>query len=692
MDAPRPEDIDKVARELRAESLFAHDAWASRSGTSDAPSQVGPYALVAPIGKGGMGVVFRAKAPDGGDVAVKVLRRHDSNEDLLRFDREMKLLSLFGARDGFVPLLDRGESDDGPFLVMPLLEGGTLRDRLRKGPLRIADALALVRGVAQAVGRAHERGIVHRDLKPENILFQADGEPLVADLGLAKYFSPQGDRRESLSRTGDLCGTLSYMAPEQACDSKSSGPRADVFSLGAILFECLAGRRAFGGAGVLSVIQRRELEPLRRIRPETPPWVVAVVERALAPGAAERFADGHAFARALVPPTRTARRFLALLLVVAAGGAVLAAVLSSSRAREARRHVERAEAALHAHDRNGAIAEATRAIDLDPELALAWANRAMARCIKADADGALADAKRALELAPGLALAWAAQSGAHASQGDNDRAFAEASKAIELDPGLALAWATRGFARYGKADREGAIVDLTKAIELDGELGLAWGTRAAARGDLNDFDGAIADASRAIALDPRLFLSWATLATAHCNRGNWDECIACSNRAIELRPHAFGVFTMRARARGRKGDLAGQLADLDKAIEIAPGFAKAWVERASARLAADDVDGSIADLTRAIEIDPGLVAAWCNRGLTREKKDDWEGEISDLTKALALDPKCVRALEHRGIARKRKDDPEGAVSDLERFLELAPDDPEAPVVRQELEGLRKRSP
>src|SRR5205085_9317034 len=130
--------------------------------------------------------------------------------------------------------------------------GGTLRDRLARGPLALGEATALVTKIARALGRAHERGLVHRDVKPENVLFDAAGEPLVADLGLAKHFRRDLGMSASLSRTHETRGTPGYMAPEQVESAKDAGPPADVFALGAVLYECLGGIAAFEGATPLA--------------------------------------------------------------------------------------------------------------------------------------------------------------------------------------------------------------------------------------------------------------------------------------------------------------------------------------------------------------------------------------------------------------------------------------------------------
>jgi hypothetical protein len=275
------------------------------------PVKIGLYEVLGVLGQGGVGSVHRARSPSGEEVAIKVLLRQDP-ERLARFERERRLIAELGANEGFVPLLDSGTSAQGPYLVMPLMAGGTLRDRLERGPLAVSASLAIGRDLARALALAHARGIVHRDLKPENVLFahrgaeNGDGDrPLVADLGLGKHFdrgSAGGARSVSLSVAGDLRGTAGYMAPEQVVDAKSAGPPADVFAIGAILYECLAGRPPFGGDDVLELLARLadgRFEPLGRVRPDVPAWVVSVVERALAKAPGDRYADGAALLAAL---------------------------------------------------------------------------------------------------------------------------------------------------------------------------------------------------------------------------------------------------------------------------------------------------------------------------------------------------------------------------------------------------------
>ncbi len=297
--------------------------------------KIGPYEVIGPLGKGGMGQVYRARSPAGEEVAVKVLLATDAAR-IARFERERRLLTTFTERDGFVPLLDAGSTPRGPYIVMPIVPGGTLRDRLCRGPLGMDETIALGRALASALGVAHKLGIVHRDLKPENVLFTTSGRPLVADLGLGKHFdkeAPGASQSVLLSQHGSMRGTLGYMPPEQMLDATSVEPEADVFALGAILYECLAWRPAFDGESfgeLIDCVRAGKIEPLAKRRPETPAWLVAAIETALAPRPEARFADGQAFLAALSPPARPAvsrlRRLLGLLAAISVVLAVSLAI------------------------------------------------------------------------------------------------------------------------------------------------------------------------------------------------------------------------------------------------------------------------------------------------------------------------------------------------------------------------------
>jgi tetratricopeptide (TPR) repeat protein/tRNA A-37 threonylcarbamoyl transferase component Bud32 len=571
--------------------------------------RIGPYEVVGELGRGARGVVYRVRTPTGHDAALKLL---DRAEGFARFERERRLLGTLGEEAGFVGLLDAGvEAGNRPWLVMPFVPGGTLRRRLEAGPLGVAETVALGTELARALGRAHERGIVHRDVKPENILFTATGRPLLADLGLAKHFDDTAkgaSQSVEITGKGAFKGTAAYMAPEQMADAANARPAADVFALGAILYECLAGRPAFHGVTFVELLSRVTVAALDPIgRRDVPASLEAAIRRALVRDPAVRFADGAAFARGLVPGKR--RSLLAPLL----GGTVAGALALAAALALARRPATGVSAA---HE------PAARALALDPTSALAWARRGRASLDKGDVAGAVADETRAIELDPALAEAWANRALARYSQRDWDGMIADSAKAIELDPTSAIAWSTLGYALSTRGDVEGTIAATTQALALDPTLAAAWHNRGDARAQKGDVQGSIDDETRAIELAPGLAAAWA-------------------NRALERR---------------MIGDLTGELSDAAKAIELDPTLSRAWEIHGAARGEGGDLDGAIADFTKAIELDPLTVAAWSNRGIALYSKHDYPGAIRDLGKALELDPRSRRNAQLRQLleeARKR---------------------------------------
>jgi serine/threonine protein kinase len=256
-------------------------------------TKLGPYEIQSPLGAGGMGEVYRARdARLGRDVAIKVLPSHlCSNPDLkTRFEREARAISAL-SHPHICHLYDIGSQDGTDYLVMELLEGESVAERLRKGPLPLKQALECGIEIAEALEKAHKNGIVHRDLKPGNVMLTKSGAKLL-DFGLAKP-SPSiaGAASESmatmsraLTGEGTIVGTYQYMAPEQV-QGHEADPRTDIFAFGALLYEMVTGKRAFTGKSqisVMSAILEKEPEPLSAAQPLTPPALDHVIRRALA--------------------------------------------------------------------------------------------------------------------------------------------------------------------------------------------------------------------------------------------------------------------------------------------------------------------------------------------------------------------------------------------------------------------------
>ena len=317
-------------------------------------SRLGPYEIVAPIGAGGMGEVYKARDTRlERTVAVKVLPSHlsENAEVRQRFEREAKTISQL-SHPHICALYDVGHQDGTDYLVMEYLEGETLADRLGRGALTVEQALRYGTEIADALGRAHRQAIVHRDLKPGNVMLTRSGVKLL-DFGLAKAMEAPGPLSgltsfptmagsPALTQEGTILGTYQYMAPEQL-EGKETDARTDIFALGCVLYEMATGKKAFSGgsqASLIGAVLHSEPPAISTIVPMAPPALERVVRRCLAKDPDDRWQSAqdvaaelrwinaessavHPVASALTHPPRRRRERLpwvvAALAVLAAG-------------------------------------------------------------------------------------------------------------------------------------------------------------------------------------------------------------------------------------------------------------------------------------------------------------------------------------------------------------------------------------
>ena len=268
-------------------------------------ARLGPYEIQSPIGAGGMGEVYRARDTRlDRTVAIKVLPAQLASDPQFRdrFDREAKAISQLN-HPHICTLYDIGSQDGTDFLVMEYLDGDTLADKLAKGPLPLDQALRYAIEIAGALDKAHRAGIVHRDLKPGNVMLTKGGTKLL-DFGLAKTGAPAvvgvslsmlPTTPPNLTAQGTILGTFQYMAPEQL-EGQEADSRTDIFAFGAVLYEMLAGRKAFQGksqASLISAIMSFDPPPLSTLEPLTPPALDRVVTKCLAKDPDERWQSAH---------------------------------------------------------------------------------------------------------------------------------------------------------------------------------------------------------------------------------------------------------------------------------------------------------------------------------------------------------------------------------------------------------------
>ena len=273
-------------------------------------TRLGPYEILGPLGAGGMGEVYRAKDTRlDRTVAIKVLPEHMSSSPEIRqrFEREAKVISSL-SHPHICTLHDVGQHEGIDFLVMEHLEGETLAQRLKQGPLPMEQVLELGGQIADALDKAHKGGVVHRDLKPGNIMLTAGGVKLL-DFGLARHqLSESQVKSDSFSRAltetpssapltveGTILGTFQYMPPEQI-EGAEATPRSDIFAFGAVLYEMATGRKAFEGktqASLIGSVMHSKPEPVSKLVPLGPPAFDRVVETCLAKDPEDRFGTAH---------------------------------------------------------------------------------------------------------------------------------------------------------------------------------------------------------------------------------------------------------------------------------------------------------------------------------------------------------------------------------------------------------------
>jgi serine/threonine protein kinase len=255
----------------------------------------GRYELVELIGRGGMSSVWKAhdRLLDR-TIAIKLLHEQFTQDEeyVERFRREARSVAQL-SHPNIVTVIDRGEDEGRQYIVFEYVEGENLKQLIeRSGPLPVRDALLLTLQMARALGFAHERGLIHRDVKPQNVLLNEDGQPKMTDFGIARSVDVEG-----VTVTGTVLGTSEYIAPEQARGQRVDA-LTDVYSLGVLLYELLAGRVPFQGESFVAIALRHVNEPapsVLELRPDCPPRVGLAVERAMAKRPEQRFGSMNEF-------------------------------------------------------------------------------------------------------------------------------------------------------------------------------------------------------------------------------------------------------------------------------------------------------------------------------------------------------------------------------------------------------------
>ena len=579
-----------------------------------AGATLGPYEIMELLGAGGMGEVYRARDPRlGREVAIKVIRAGEpTSETLRRFDQEARAAGALN-HPNLLAVYDVGVQDGAPFVVTELLEGETLRERLRRGRLPVDEALALLRQALAGVGAAHQKGIVHRDLKPENLFVTADGRVKILDFGLAKRLEPALAGEESLTGVGTVLGTVGYTAPEQLCGHPAL-PASDLVALGAVLYEMVSGRKAFAGVTALETIGLvLSAEPRPLAVAGAPAGLPRVVQRCLAKRPAERYAsvrelladldalDSEDVAVAAATSTASQRPSIAVLpfrdLASEPGSAHLRLGLADATITELAHH-------------RALVVRPTSAIVRYQESPLDAVSAGRELGVETIVDGSFLRAGGRLRVTLQLVRAadgvstWGTK-----VEGDEEDLFALHDEVARQVAAALLP----GTSSVAPVPRAAAAAPAGDAYDL-----YLHGRARLVRESLSDYVAAINCFERARDADPSFALGWAGLADAYARmgfnfqpEGDWNSrARAACEQALQLAPGLPEGLYARGRLRWtpQQGwDHAGAIHDLCAAVAAVPGFADAHQRLGTILYHVGLVDEGEAHLERVIAINPSHV-------------------------------------------------------------------------------------
>jgi tetratricopeptide (TPR) repeat protein len=567
--------------------------------------------------------------------------------------------------------------DNQPFMKLEWVAGeegrGTdLRGWLRRGPLDLRLTLDFTIDICRGLIYANEKqpGIVHRDLKPDNILVSQGRLAKITDFGLAMVAQKASldladdDAADDLTthqhtrRAGGAVGTPPYMPPEQ-WRGEAVDARADIYAVGCILYELLTGQFPYTATTLNGFRQQHEQAPLPALPADSslPPALNDLLAGCLAKQPDDRFPDVAALLDAV--STLYRQQIGEEPRPQPEAGAFTAGDYSN-------RGVTYAN--LGRYDE--ALADHTRAIDLDPAYATAYSNRGLTYKNLGRYDEALADFTRAIERDPAYATAYYNRGLTYANLGRFEEALADYTRAIERNPALAPAYSNRGntYADLGRYDE--ALADYTRAIERDPADALAYSNRGRTYHNLGRYDEALADSTRAIARDPAYAPAYSNRGNTYKNLGRTEEALADFTRAIERDPADATAYSNRGVTYADLGRYDEALADYTRAIELDPTLAPAYFNRGNTYHTLGRTEEALADYTRAIERDPAYAKAYNIRGVTYKNLGRYDEALADYTRAIELDPALAQAYTNIGTVLYNQGKVREALSYFEKAAQL----------------------
>jgi serine/threonine protein kinase/Tfp pilus assembly protein PilF len=636
---------------------------------------VGRYRIEREIGRGGMATVYLADdVKHHRHVAVKVL--HSELAATIGPDRFLREVDVVASLNHprILPLYDSGDASGFLFYVMPYIQGESLRVRMdREKQLSIDEALTIVRQVASALGYAHAHDVIHRDIKPENIMLH-EGEAMVADFGIALVLTGADDR---ITERGFVVGTPAYMSPEQSLSESDLDARSDIYSLGCVLYEMLAGEPPYTAPNAQALLAKRLVDPVpsvRRLRGTVPANVDQALVKALAKAPADRFASAIAFAEALSAPARAQPAAIAVLPFLNlsidpeneyfADGITedVIAHLSKMRALKviSRTSVMPFKKSLESLKQIGAKLGATTLLEGSVRRN-GDRVRIVAQLIDAESDRYLwSDTyDRRLtdifEIQTDVALQIAAALKAELTMDEHARLRKEPTSNVE-----AYKFYLQGrhwYVTYTTSGMEQAISYFERAIAIDPNYALAYANMAIAYTEIAEI-GAVppaeaiararAAAATALELDPHLAESHSTVAYLDMCDFEWVRAEQGFKRALELNPSSADTYDLYGRLCSAQERFDEAIALLRRAQEMDPLAHR--LDVATTLLRAGRYVEAAVGAEGALAFEPDLDRAHATLGWALIKRGMIDAGIASLERAVALSPGTTQWVAQLGLA------------------------------------------
>ncbi|MEO6529268.1 MAG: protein kinase [Gemmatimonadaceae bacterium] len=617
---------------------------------------LGRYRLLAPLGAGGMGEVWRAHDANlDREVAIKLLAANvlGDGSSRERFRREALVLASI-SHPGVANIYDFDAQDGVDFIVMELVSGGSLEARLETGPMPIAEVIRVGAAIADALHDAHERGFLHRDLKPGNVVLTRDGQPKILDFGLAMLLA-NAKGSEKITQTGMILGSLPYMSPEQLLGEADSAS-TDIYALGVMMFEMAAGRRPFvkeRSEALMFEIFGNAPPALRSLRDDVPVALDQLVGDCLAKEASDRPASAAAVGAALraidtgssrglaAPPAVEKIRAIAVLPLrnvsrdpaqeYFADGMTEAIISDLARIRALR--VISPTSVMRYKGTDKSLPEIARELNVEAVLegsALLVGNRVRisVQLVSARAEETLWADRYDRELTDVLAL-----------QSEVAESVAR-EIAIQLTPAEVRQLAARA------------------AVNPEAHLEVLKCRHSAFAGSKDAVDQALRHARRALELDPDYALAWSALADCQSLRAlrgmappaeAGAEATAAAQRALVLDPSLADAHVSLGMIQAHSGDARGGLRELDRAVELNPGHAFGHNIRARVLFSFERHEEALTAANLSVQLDPLSMLIRTTAGDACYFAREYEKSVFHYRMAIELDPRFDGA--HTDLAR-----------------------------------------